>query len=68
MIPSNGNYGYKLRFIPVKVEPSGIDEIGVSDNLQSDDSQIIYDLQGRKLAKSPTHGVVIINGKKILIK
>ncbi|MCM1310971.1 MAG: hypothetical protein NC301_08110 [Bacteroides sp.] len=45
--------------------PSGIDEVAAAGEPKSAD--VIYDLQGRRLAK-PVRGINIINGKKIYVK
>lgn len=42
---------------------TGIDDIEV--NTPSFENQIVYDLQGRKV-QNPSHGIYIINGKKIV--
>ncbi len=53
MVPSSGTYGYKLRFIPVKVEVDGIntidDEQGSTANGQRSMFNGTYDLQGRRI-------------------
>ncbi len=40
---------------------------GVFDNNQAGNTQKIYDLQGREVSK-PTHGVYIVNGRKVVFK
>lgn len=68
MIPSSGTYGYKLRFVPVKLQSDGINEIGLSDDLSlvTSHSSHVYDMQGRRLRQAPQKGVFIQNGKKII--
>lgn len=44
---------------------TGIDEITMDKNADNDD--MIYDLQGRRLA-APIKGINIINGKKVLVR
>jgi len=44
---------------------TGIHELNVSST--TDDSKVIYDLQGRRVT-APTKGLYIVNGKKVIIK
>ena len=46
------------RYIPI-----GVKDVEISEELQAG---AYYDLQGRKLAKRPAHGVSICNGRKVL--
>ncbi|MBR4432905.1 MAG: hypothetical protein IKS80_00175, partial [Bacteroidaceae bacterium] len=44
------------------------DATSLSEELRvKSEESIVYDLQGRKVDK-PTHGLYIVNGKKVLIK
>ena len=42
---------------------TGINEIK-SEELRIKNDEAIYDLQGRRLPRKPTHGIYIENGKK----
>lgn len=45
------------------------DTDGISHSeLNNRDAATIYDLQGRSVIGIPTHGVYIVNGKKVVIK
>lgn len=62
-VPSSGTYGYKLRFTPIKVIPTGIELTPPEETSQP---KGIYDLQGRKLTDSHSKGVYIIGGQKLI--
>ncbi len=48
--------------IRVLVDPTGIEEV----EIDNPDKAVIYDLSGRKINKIESHGVYIINGKKVV--
>lgn len=55
-------YGDKVQFFPIEIDyDSAISEIGA----EQQGSAVIYDLQGRKVAKAGK-GLYIVNGKKVL--
>ena len=66
--PANGNAATDT----ICVEVSGVDGIVAvpMENEQSRMSNVIYDMQGRKISDAATlpKGIYIINGKKIIIK
>lgn len=55
------------RGLPQIVEVQQLDVDAIEDVKINKDNMIIYDLQGRKV-QVPSHGLYIINGKKIIIK
>ena len=47
--------------------PTEIDAFGLDDVLKPEDASPVYDLQGRRVA-SPSKGIYVRNGKKVVIK
>ena len=48
-------------------EETAITDIEIVQSGKSHETNVVYDLQGRRIAK-PTKGIYVINGKKVLIK
>ncbi len=55
---SDAQWRIQPRYIPI-----GVKDVETSEELQAG---AFYDLQGRRLAKRPVHGVSICNGRKVL--
>ncbi len=51
---------FEFDIVPLEEEESAITEIA----MPSDASEVIYDLQGRRVV-NPTHGLYIVNGQKV---
>ena len=63
---SNGTYKFTeaAPFYPIKsTNPTAVEEIEVTTM----ESEVIYDLQGRRV-ENPTKGIYIVKGKKKVIK
>ena len=58
-------FEYDVRFanIVLKDKGTGIEELK-NEELRMKNDEAIYDLQGRRLPRKPTHGIYIENGKK----
>ena len=58
-------FEYDVRFanIVLKDKGTGIEEIK-NEELRIKNDEAIYDLQGRRLPRKPTHGIYIENGQK----
>ncbi|MEE1288721.1 MAG: sialidase family protein, partial [Bacteroidaceae bacterium] len=65
---SNGQYKFTedAPFFPIKsTNETGIDEIVSSQETNADN--VLYDLQGRRVAKPTSQGIYIQNGKKVFM-
>ena len=65
----SGNYSNLFRIDVVDVE-TGIDEVkgeNGTNGRRKSNVKAIYDLQGRKV-ETPSKGIYIIDGKKVLVK
>jgi len=66
--PDNSGGSSSAKIITIDPnETTAIKEITESGDAVTTKPTVIYDLQGRRVT-SPTHGVYIINGKKIYVK
>ena len=48
--------------VPTVSNPTGVNAIALS----GEETPVVYDLQGRRLAAAPRHGVCLVNGKKVM--
>ena len=62
----DGKYYYKPEWISGPVEPASINERNHVDNSQ--EGSHLYDQQGRRVDKTPCHGVYIQNGRKFVVR
>jgi len=68
MVQCNKEGGNPFNFTAiVLVKKNGSDVRGLSVRPASATSDVVYDLQGRKVAQ-PAHGLYILNGKKVTVK
>ena len=62
---ASGVATYNIQSIKLNDDTTGTGAL--RHKLQMTDSQVVYDLQGRKVAQ-PTKGLYIVNGKKVILK
>lgn len=65
-IHRNGGKYYKFNFTYSDENATGINT--ATEVRQTNDSNTLYDLQGRKLSGKPARGIYMENGKKVLVK
>ena len=62
----DGKYVYNVDWMATPVVPTSIDDNNHIDKSPKESN--FYDLQGRQIDNTPTRGIYIVNGKKMLIK
>lgn len=64
---SSAATGKTICFADVCIHGMASNQSGITDILSTPEQrEVIYDLTGRKLTEMPAHGIVIVNGKKIV--